>query len=45
MLELDPLRVAFELSNLSVVSVHCVFHKILLFVYLLDDDLGIAICQ
>jgi hypothetical protein len=42
MLELDPLEVAFELTNLSAVSIHRVLHAIPLFVDLLDDDLGIA---
>jgi hypothetical protein len=38
-LKLDPLEVAFELPDLSAVSVHCVFHTIPLLVDLLDDDL------
>jgi hypothetical protein len=41
-LELDPLKVAFEFTNFSTVSIHCVFEKIPLLVDLLDDDLGIA---
>jgi hypothetical protein len=41
-LEFDPLEVAFEFSNLSAVSIHRVLDAILLFVDLLDDDLGIA---
>jgi hypothetical protein len=44
MLELEPLKVAFELSNLSAVCIHCVFDTIPLLVELLDDDLEIVIC-
>jgi hypothetical protein len=41
-LEFDPLEVAFEFSNLSTVSIHCVLDAVPLFVDLLDDDLGIT---
>jgi hypothetical protein len=44
-LKLNPLEVAFELADLSTVSVHCVFDTILLFVDLFDDDLGITESQ
>ena len=45
MLELDSLEVAFEFSNLSAVSIYCVFDTTPLVIDLLDDDLGIAIGQ
>jgi hypothetical protein len=45
MLKLDPVEVAFELTDLSAVSTHCVFDTIPLLVDLLADDLGVAICQ
>jgi hypothetical protein len=41
-LEFDSLEVAFELSNLSAVSIHRVLDAVPLFVDLLDDDLGIT---
>jgi hypothetical protein len=44
-LKLNPLEVAFELANLSTVSIHCVFNSIPLFVDLFDDDLGIVESQ
>jgi hypothetical protein len=44
MLKLDPVEVAFELTNLSAVSIHCVFDTIPLLIDLLDDDLRVAIC-
>jgi hypothetical protein len=42
MLELNPLEVVFELADLSIVSIHCVFNTIPLFVDLFDDNLRIA---
>jgi hypothetical protein len=45
MLELDPLEVAFNFTNLSAVSIHRVLDAISLLVDLLDDDLGIAKSQ
>jgi hypothetical protein len=42
-LELDPLEVASELTDLSAVSIHRVLDAIPLLVDLLDDDLGITI--
>jgi hypothetical protein len=42
-LELDPLEVDSELTDLSAVSIHRVLDAISLLVDLLDDDLGIAI--
>jgi hypothetical protein len=41
-LEFDPLEVAFEFTNLNVVSIRRVFDAIPLFVDLLDDDFGIV---
>jgi hypothetical protein len=45
MLKLNPLVVAFELVDFSVVRVHCIFDTIRLFVDLFNDDLGIAESQ
>jgi hypothetical protein len=44
-LELDPLEVAFEFTNLSVVGIHRILDTVPLFVDLLDDDFGIAKSQ
>jgi hypothetical protein len=41
-LKFDSLEVAFELSNLSAVSIHRVLDAVPLFVDLLDDVLGIT---
>jgi hypothetical protein len=41
-IEFDPLKVAFEFTNLSAVSIHRVLDAIPLFVDLLYDGLGIA---
>jgi hypothetical protein len=41
-LKFYPLEVAFEFSNLSAVSIHCVLDAIPLFFDLLYDDLAIA---
>jgi hypothetical protein len=45
MLELDSLEMAFELADLCIVGIHCVFDTIPLLIDMLDDDLGIAVCQ
>jgi hypothetical protein len=44
-LEFDPLELAFEFTNLSVVSIHRVLDAVPLIADLLDDDLGIAKSQ
>jgi hypothetical protein len=41
-LEFDSLEVAFEFTNLGVISIHRVLDAIPLFVDLLNDELGIA---
>jgi hypothetical protein len=43
MLKLDSLEVAFELANLSTISIHRVFDTTALLVDLLNDDLGVAV--
>jgi hypothetical protein len=42
MLELDPVEVAFELTDFCAVSIHRVLDAIPLLVDLLDDDLRIT---
>jgi hypothetical protein len=41
-LEFDSLEVAFEVTNLSAVSIHRVLDAVPLLVDLLDDDIGIV---
>jgi hypothetical protein len=41
-LELDPLELAFELTDFSEVGIYRVFDAVPLLIILLDDDLGIT---
>ena len=45
MLEFESFEVALEFTDLSAVGIHCIFYAVPIFVDLLDDDLGVAICK